>query len=87
MNFTEVMELHRAVTAFYSKNSGDRPKLCVYDNQSRDQGYILCIKANPNSSTFMDFIKDMAMARRLEIKKFRGYFVIHSYGEWNLREN
>jgi hypothetical protein len=87
MNFAEVMELHRAVTAFCLKNSEHYPKLGVYDIQSKDQGYILCVKPNSGNEKFLGFLKTIAKARKLEVGKFRGYFVIHSFGGWILREN
>jgi hypothetical protein len=87
MNFAEVMELHRAVTAFCLKNSEDHPKLGVYDIQSKDQGYILCVKPNSTNDRFLNFLKNIAKTRKLELNKFRGYFVIHSFGGWTLREN
>ena len=88
MNFTEVMELHRAVAAFCVKNLvDDHPKLGVYDIQSKDQGYILCIKANSTSDGFVDFLRTLAHTHRLELGQFRGYFVIHSFIGWSLREN
>jgi hypothetical protein len=87
MNFTEVMDLHRAVAAFCLKNLDDHPKLGVYDIQNKEQGYILCIKAKSTSDGFIDFLKTTAQSRKLELGKFRGYFVIHSFIGWSLREN
>jgi len=87
MNFTEVIDLHRAVADFCLKNLDDNPKLGIYDIQSREQGYILCIKTKSTNDDFVDFLKTIAHARSLELGKFRGYFVIHSFIGWSLREN
>jgi hypothetical protein len=87
MNFDEVMELHRAVTAFCLQNSRNYPKLGVYDIQSRDLGYFLCVKANSCNDGFLEFLKTIAKVHLLELRRFRGYFVLHSLGGWDLRED
>jgi hypothetical protein len=87
MNFNEVMALHRAVAAFCLQNAEQYPKLGVYDIQSKDLGYFLCVKANSSSVGFLSFLKATAQAQRLELRRFRGYFVLHSSGVWDLRED
>jgi hypothetical protein len=87
MNFDEVMELHRVVSAFCSENLDVPTKLGVYDIQSRDLGYILFIKTSSNSGEFRDFLKSVIQARKLELGRFRGNLVIHSSGIWSLLEN
>ncbi len=87
MNFAEVIELHRTVATFCVENLDDRPKLGVYDIQSKDQGYFLSIKTNSNNNAFHDFLRSIAKARKLEIRNFRGYLIIHSVGVWGLHEN
>jgi hypothetical protein len=86
MNFTEVMDLHRAVAGYYHKNSNHDLKLSIYHIQSREEGYLLYIKTKSNVP-FLDFLKKIAQTRKLELRTFRGFFVIHSYGDWSLRDN
>ena len=65
MDFVEVMNLHRAVAEFCLNTLEDRPKLGVYDIQNREQGYILCIKTKSTSSNFVDFLKQLTQANKL----------------------
>jgi len=86
MNFNEVLELHSTIAAFCSKNLPDRPKLSIYDMQNNDQGYILCIRMGSTGDSFLDFLKVTARERKLEMRTFRNYFVLHSFGGLSLHE-
>jgi hypothetical protein len=84
MNFAEVLDLHRAVAAFHARNIKQTLKIGVFNLQSRDQGYVLCIKAKPENSDLQKFLERMAVERKLELRRFKGYLLVHSYGDWSL---
>lgn len=79
MNFNEVLDLHRAVSAFHSEASERLPNLCVYDTQIRGEDYVLCVRLNPENDAYVEFVKNIAAARKLEIRKFREYLMLYSW--------
>ena len=76
MNFVEVMELLRAVSAFHVKAPEERPKFHVYDNQN--EGYVICTKASSVNKECLSFLKDIAEKRELGIREFEGFLIIHT---------
>jgi hypothetical protein len=87
MNFAEAIELHKAIAAFL-ENIGARPRIGIYDIQSRDQGYILCVKETSTCNGFLrDFLKRTAQAHKLDLSTFKGYFILNSFAGISLSEN
>lgn len=80
MNFNEVLDLHKAVSAFYDKTPQNRPKLSVFDMQNPAEGYILCVKGNYANAGLLRFLRDIAQVRKLGIREYRGYLVLYSVG-------
>jgi len=78
MNFVEIMALHRAVSTFKFEASEEQPKLCIYDTQNRQEGYILFIKTKSPNGTYRGFLESLAEKRMLTIKESRGFIVFHS---------
>ena len=79
MNFSEILELHRAVSAFKFETSDDQPKLCVYDTQNRQEGYILYIKPKSPNDAYNVFLENVAEEHMLRIQETRGYIVMQSF--------
>ncbi len=71
MNFAEVLALHKAVAVFHDRTPEKRPKLGVFDTQSRSEGYILCIRESCAKGDFLAFLQNVARDRNLMIREFR----------------
>ena len=69
MNFSEILELHRAVSAFKFESSDDQPKLCVYETQNRQEGYILFIKPKSPNDAYNVFLEESQKNACSEFKK------------------
>jgi hypothetical protein len=74
MNFVEIMELERVVSAFQTKFLAETPKIHVYDTQN--EGYVLCIKKDLVKSGYLSFLEKVATTRGLRIRQLRGYFIL-----------
>jgi hypothetical protein len=79
MNFTDILDLHRAVSAFPFETPANRPKLYVYDTQDKGEEYSLYIRISPGNEKYFVFVKSVAETRKLGIKKFRDYLVLYSW--------
>jgi hypothetical protein len=80
MNFAEIIELLRTFSAFHETRSGNRPVLSVYDTQDKDEVYVLFVRANSASRDFLNFLNYVVETRKLGIRWFKEYLVIHSIG-------
>lgn len=78
MNFIEVLELHRTVTAFHDNNCQDSPRLGIFDALDQNGGYVLCIRTSSASRDYLSFLRSLAEARKLGIRHFRGCLMIYS---------
>ncbi len=78
MNFNEVLELLRALSAFHAEASGETPQLCVYDTQDLNEGYVLCIHKNSANDMLLSFVASVAKRRKLGIREFHGHFILYS---------
>ncbi len=87
MNFPEAIELHRIVADFWSQNCSGQLKIGFFDIQVRELGYILCVKLPRERGEFESFIKGLLGKRRLEVDRFKGFYIIHSAGPWNPLED
>jgi len=75
MNFIEVMEILRAVSAIQTKSSVELPKFRIYDNQS--EGYILLVKAQLINAEYRNHIETIADSCNLNIRESEGYLIIY----------
>ncbi|MCW4017143.1 MAG: hypothetical protein NWF00_00430 [Candidatus Bathyarchaeota archaeon] len=87
MDFSKAIYLHRTITAYCSSNMLENPTLGIYDFQTGEQSYVLCVKTQTKSDSLSAFLETVAQTQKLELKKFKGYFVMHSLGGWSLHEN
>ncbi len=76
MNFAEVMELLRTVSAFQVKASEESPKFRIYDNQN--EGYVVYIKASSINTECLNFLKEIIETRKLGIRESEGFLIIHT---------
>ena len=75
MNFIEVMEILRAVSAIQTKSPEKLPKLRIYDNQR--EGYILLVKAQLINAEYRNHIETIADSCNLNIRESEGYLIIY----------
>ena len=75
MNFIEVMEILRAVSAPQTKSSEELPKFRIYDNQR--EGYIRLVKANLINAEYRNHIETIADSCNLNIRESEGYLIIY----------
>jgi len=78
MNFAEVLELYKNVTAFHENNCQDSPSLGIFDALDQSGGYVLCIKTSSASREYLSFLRSLAEARKLGIRHFRGCLIMYS---------
>jgi len=78
MKFSEVLELHRTVTAFHDSHCQESPSLGIFDAIDQNGGYVLCIRTSSASRDYLSFLRSLAEARKLGIRHFRGCLMIYS---------
>jgi hypothetical protein len=74
MNFVELMELQRTVTACFPKLAKKQPKLQIYDTQN--EGYALYIKHDSLDKKHLKSLNRIVKTRNLEMTEANDYIVI-----------
>jgi hypothetical protein len=83
MNFVEVIDLMRTITAFQAKSLNYRPKLSVWDTQTRDNGYVLCMRKDLVNNEYLAFLTHIAETRRLAISHIENILIVFSSRNFN----
>ena len=76
LNFVELRELMRAVTAFRFQASSERPKLGIQSD--RNEGYVVYVDLTSANDQYLGFLEKAVKTRQLEIQKFTDHLIIHS---------
>ena len=76
INFVEMIDLFRELSAFQAKGLGETPKVYIYDNQNA--GYTLWTKANADDNRYARFVTDLAEKHGLRVKEYENYLIICS---------
>jgi hypothetical protein len=76
LNFVELRELMRAITAFRFRASSGRPKLGIQSD--RNEGYVVFVDLDSANDEYLGFLEKAVKMRHLELQRFSDHLIIHS---------
>ena len=76
MNFVELRDLMRALTAFRFEALSERPKLGIQSDPN--EGYVVFVDLNSANAEYLGFLEKAAKTRQLEIQRFADHLIIRS---------